>query len=124
MPLVIPTHLDTLSSDLSVSAIEDIITSHSVRTLALVTLTKDEERVMNALNRLHPDLLIRLRQSKGNPFHNLDHFLDVHRRLWMLLENLLKKYRPTTSLMLLLGEAALRHDDSHAGNTYRQDIVE
>ena len=117
-------HLDSRSSDLSISELENIIEHHSKWVLSVLDLTRDDERVRDALKRLHSDLLMRLRQSKGNPFHNLDHFLDVHRRLWILLEHLLKKYRPTISKMLLLGEAALRHDDEHSGNTYRQDIVE
>ena len=117
-------HLNTGIWDLSTHELESIIESHSSQVLRVLDMTLDEKRIQTALKQLHPDLFQRLRQSKNHAFHNLEHFLDVHRRLWILLENLLKKSRPLTKNMLLLWEGALIHDDDHAGNTYRQDVIE
>lgn len=57
-----------------------------------------------------------------NKYHNKQHAEDVATNLQTLLANLENTNLFSDKIKLLLVECALRHDDGHSGNTFRQDV--
>jgi hypothetical protein len=90
----------------------------------IVSSSEREKELQDELNKKRTHLYARLRELHENPFHNIDHAFAVHERLSILLQNLKYPEIIPTRKQLLLLESALRHDDGHVGNRYRQDVVE
>jgi hypothetical protein len=88
----------------------------------IIDTNSDTDLYRALLSRRHR-LFQRLRETEENPYHNIDHTLDVHDRLALLLRHLRDKDAITHREKLLLLECALRHDDAHSGNRYRQKVV-
>jgi hypothetical protein len=88
----------------------------------IIDTNSDKDLSDGLLSRRHR-LFQRLRETEENPYHNIDHTLDVHDRLALLLRHLRDKDAITHRKKLLLLECALRHDDAHSGNRYRQKVV-
>ena len=94
------------------------------RTSTILSKNGGDQEVQNALNAKREALFSRLRELQENPFHNIDHAFAVHGRMATLLQNLKYEEIIPKRKQLLLLESALRHDDGHVGNRYRQDVVE
>jgi hypothetical protein len=69
-----------------------------------------------------PTLEARL-NSLEHSYHNRQHAEEVAQNTQEFLKNLADPNILTEKQKTLLVEAALRHDDGHFGNTYRQDII-
>lgn len=89
-----------------------------------LTQTTKAHEVLEGVRERHALLFSRL-QTSPNTYHNLRHATEVYERLmllvWWINKNLLK-FKPET--IILMWEAALRHDDSHIWHTYRQEREE
>jgi hypothetical protein len=83
-----------------------------------------DKKLYDALLSRRPQLFRRLRETEENPYHNIDHTFDVHDRLALLLRHLRNKDAIEHRKKLLLLDCALRHDDAHSGNRYRQELDE
>lgn len=94
------------------------------RVMDILWENEDNKILQDELNKKRNILYSRLRELHENPFHNIDHAFAVHGRLSVLLRNLKYPEIIPTRKQLLLLESALRHDDGHVGNRYRQDVVD
>eukprot|EP01129_Flabellula_baltica_P012574 TRINITY_DN5687_c0_g2_i1.p1 TRINITY_DN5687_c0_g2~~TRINITY_DN5687_c0_g2_i1.p1 ORF type:complete len:285 (+),score=62.73 TRINITY_DN5687_c0_g2_i1:594-1448(+) len=104
---------------------DEIISEHpsisyqDLRNLLLVNIT-EEPKPLEQSNR--DKLLSRLENMK-NPYHDIKHSNEVKERVSILLDNLKDMSIFSERETDLIKEAALRHDDDHVGNSYRQIIV-
>lgn len=79
------------------------------------------EQVQEIIDSARPALFERL-EKLTNPYHNKQHMEEVSQNVEVILNNLNDPSVLTDKQKYLLIEAALRHDDGHVGNTYRQDV--
>lgn len=84
----------------------------------------EEKKLQDILDSKRRILFARLSGLEKNPFHNRDHAFAVHNRVSILLKKLKNHNAIPLRNQLLLLEWALRHDDGHVGNRYRQDIID
>lgn len=103
------------------SSLQNIIAE---RTKKILIDSGEEKELQDELDKKRGALYARLRELQENPFHNIDHAFAVHGRMATLLQNLKHEEIVPRRKQLLLLESALRHDDGHVGNRYRQDVVE
>jgi hypothetical protein len=90
----------------------------------IVSNSAEEKALQDELDKKRGALFRRLRELHENPFHNIDHAFAVHGRMATVLQNLKYPEMVPARKKLLLLESALRHDDGHVGNRYRQDVVD
>lgn len=79
------------------------------------------EQVKRLLDEVRPTLFERL-EKLTNPYHNKQHMEEVAQNIEELLNNLNDPNLFNNKQKLLIIEAALRHDDGHSGNTFRQEV--
>ncbi|MFH0874048.1 MAG: hypothetical protein V1846_04410 [Candidatus Komeilibacteria bacterium] len=63
-------------------------------------------------------------QELDHPYHNKQHAEEVQANVKKFLDNLSDNTLLTEKEKAMLLECALRHDDGHSGNTYRQDTLD
>lgn len=66
--------------------------------------------------------VIRRLEWMSNSYHNKEHAIGVMKRMEVFMDHLKSEYEIDKWTKALLSEAALRHDDWHIWNTYRQNI--
>lgn len=95
------------------------ITYQEARSALLAQGTPEQGADVSAITTIREKVRIRL-GTLTNEYHNEQHSAEVAQRMEDLLSNLKNPDSVAPREKQLLIEAAWRHDDDHAGNTYRQ----